>query len=502
MATRIALTALLVSEGLRLADATAPTRTALSSLLMKWKHPERRTVVATPGWSYDLKAFLLRDGGTIGDQTFVLGHGSRLASRTPGARGDLAAWKASVAAFCIGNPVLLTGVSTAFAGPLLEVLNIESGVIHCRGDSSNGKTTALQATMSVWEAPTPVPSWRATANGLEGVAAAHNSILLVVDELHQVSSREAGQSALMLCNGAGKARADQHGEARARKDWRLLVLSSGECSLADRVAAAGEMVTAGQEVRFIDLKVDGREFGCFDDIHGAANGGAFADNIKEKCAEAYGTAGPAFIEYILRTPGVDERARAEMARFMAEADTTHVLVGADSQVTRGLRRFAVVAAAGELATEAGITGWPAGAAAAGVMEMFGLWLDGRGGLMSAADRNAVANTRAFLIKNDARFHKLHPGDDGDLMLAISGSPIHNLAGWKDPEGYWIAGDVWRNEVHAGNDGKSAARVLRDAGLLIADKNRGQRLTRRGPNVIDRVQCYYVRNEALGTDEGV
>ena len=180
--------------------------------------------------------------------------------------------------------------------------------------------------MSVWEAPTPVPSWRATANGLEGVAAAHNSTLLVVDELHQVSPREAGQSALMLCNGAGKARADQYGEARARKDWRLLVLSSGECSLADRVAVADETVTAGQEVRFIDLKVDGQEFGCFDDIHGAANGGAFADNIKERCAEAYGAAGPAFVEYILRTPDVEDSARAEMARFIAEADTTYTLL--------------------------------------------------------------------------------------------------------------------------------------------------------------------------------
>ena len=171
-------------------------------------------------------------------------------------------------------------------------------------------------------------------------------------------------------------------------------------------------------------------------------------------------------------------------------------------MTRGLRRFAVIAAAGELATEAGITGWPAGAAAAGVMEMFGLWLDGRGGLMSAADRNAVANTRAFLIKNEARFHKLIPDGEGELALSMPGYPIHNLAGWVDPEGYWIAGDTWRKEIHAGNDGKSTAKVLRDAGLLIADKNRGLRLTRRGPRVIDRVQCYYVKNEALGTDEGV
>ena len=72
-----ALAALLMSEGLRLADASPKTRAALSTLLMKWSHPDRRTVVATPGWTPDRKAFVLGDGRTIGDQTVVLAHGRR-----------------------------------------------------------------------------------------------------------------------------------------------------------------------------------------------------------------------------------------------------------------------------------------------------------------------------------------------------------------------------------------------------------------------------------------
>ena len=135
----IALAALMMSEGLRLADATPRTRAALSTLLMKWSHPDRRTVATTPGWTHDRRAFLLGDGRTIGDQTVVLGHGRRAAAKGPGALGDLSAWTASVASLCAGNPVLLTSVSTAFAAPLLEMLNIESGIIHFRGDSSSGE---------------------------------------------------------------------------------------------------------------------------------------------------------------------------------------------------------------------------------------------------------------------------------------------------------------------------------------------------------------------------
>ena len=498
-----ALAALLMSEGLRLADALPNTRAALSTLLMKWSHPDRRTIVATPGWTPDRKAFVLGDGRTIGDQTVVLAHGRRAVARGPGARGDLAAWRTSVARLCPGNPVLLISASIALSAPLLEVLNIESGIVHFRGDSSSGKTTAQRVAMSVWELPTPVPSWRATANGLEGSAAAHNSILFALDELHQISPREAGQAALMLCNGTGKARADQRGEARVRKQWTILVLSSGECSLADRVTAAGETLTAGQEVRFLDLKVDERAFGCFDDLHSETGGKAFAEHLADASCAAYGTAGPAFVEFIMRTPGIVSRAEAMMAKFEADAHAAYGLADANAQVTRALRRFAIIAAGGELATEAGITGWPAGEAADAIQEVFGLWVRGRGGLMSAADRNAVANTRAFLIKNEARFHKLIPDGGGGLMLSASllDRPILNLAGWTDAEGYWVASDAWTKEIHAGVDGKSAARVLRDAGLLVTDRNRGSRLTRRGPRVIDRIQCYFVKRAILATDQG-
>jgi hypothetical protein len=53
------------------------------------------------------------------------------------------------------------------------------------------------------------------------------------------------------------------------------------------------------------------------------------------------------------------------------------------------------------------------------------------------------------------------------------------------------------------DGKAAARVLRDAKLLVFDaQNEGSRLTRKGPRSIGRVRCYYVRKAVVGTEQGI
>jgi uncharacterized protein (DUF927 family) len=41
-------------------------------------------------------------------------------------------------------------ISAAFAGPLLNLIDAESGGFHLRGASSIGKTTALVLAGSVW----------------------------------------------------------------------------------------------------------------------------------------------------------------------------------------------------------------------------------------------------------------------------------------------------------------------------------------------------------------
>ena len=210
--------------------------------------------------------------------------------------GTLEGWQKEIAAPCVGNSRLLVAVSTGFAAPLLALLGEESGGLHFRGVSSEGKTTTLLVAATVWGEPGRLERWRTTANALEGVALAHNHNLLCLDELKEVDPREAGGVAYMLANGTGKRRGQPHGGTRPRLTWRLLFLSTGEMSLEQHMAEAGQRIYAGQEVRLVDVPADaGAGYGLFEDLHGAKSSKAFADQLREATTRNYGHAGRAFV---------------------------------------------------------------------------------------------------------------------------------------------------------------------------------------------------------------
>lgn len=156
--------------------------------------------------------------------------------------GSIEDWQDSIACRCIGNSRLAFAVSAAFATPLLSITSEENGGFHFVGASRFGKTTLLRVAGSVWGGGGIngyLQSWRATSNGLEGIAEEHCDTLLCLDEMGQVEAGEAGEIAYMLANGFGKGRARRDGSARRALQWRLLFLSSGEVSLADKMAEIG-----------------------------------------------------------------------------------------------------------------------------------------------------------------------------------------------------------------------------------------------------------------------
>jgi putative DNA primase/helicase len=205
----------------------------------------------------------------------------------------------------MGQLIPVFALSTAFAGPILHLLGQESGCVHLYGESSNGKTTTLLAAASVWESGTTpggyMRSWRTTDNGLEATASGANDTALILDEFGQIEPRAAHQAVYMLANGSGKDRATGDGSSRAKKAWRVLVLSSGEMPSERKLAEGrGKRAQAGQQVRMLDVPSGrGRGFGVFDHLGSFDDGASLSRALKEAAESAYGSAGPEFVRRIL-----------------------------------------------------------------------------------------------------------------------------------------------------------------------------------------------------------
>jgi uncharacterized protein (DUF927 family) len=221
--------------------------------------------------------------------------------------GTAAEWRDHVAALCSGNSRLILAVSSAFAAPLLQLVNEDSGGINIVGSSRSGKSTALKVAASVRGDPSAcVLTWRATANGLEAVAAQHSDRLLILDELGQVDPKEAGEIAYMLSNERGKSRARRDGLARQAATWRLLFVSSGEVGLADKLGEIGKKARAGQEVRLVDVPADaGRDLGLFEELHGSESAEVFAGRLKDAALRCYGSPAVAYLEELLAKLAID-----------------------------------------------------------------------------------------------------------------------------------------------------------------------------------------------------
>ncbi len=176
--------------------------------------------------------------------------------------------------------------------------------------------------------------------------------------------------------------------------WRCIVLSSGERTIATAMAEGAYRAKAGQSVRLLDIPT-ARRFGAWDELHGLPTGTAFSDAIKRAATTHHGHAGRAFLH---RLTG-DQRDFCELLeRFKALPALS--VDGGEGQDRRAAGRFALLALAGELATEYGITGWPESEALHAAAVGFAAWRSLRGRVNRAGWWRDEPAGRVFLFNAD------------------------------------------------------------------------------------------------------
>lgn len=414
------------------------------------------------GW-HGRRAYVLPDQviGPEADQ--VVFQSNQAAYEEFSTAGNLPAWREGVASMATGNPMLALGLSCAFVGPLLALTNSEGGGIHMVGDSSSGKSTIARAASSVWGGKEYRRSWRTTANGLEAAAALFNDGFLVLDEISECDPKDVGEIAYSLGNGYGKQRANRYGAARPVARWLCFPLSNGERTIGTAIKEGGGRVKAGQSMRLLDLPTK-RQHGVWDHLHGFSHGAALSDHISSEALENYGHAGRAFLE---RLTYDDQDFCARLSEM--KAHTGFRAEGAEGQEKRAAGRFALIALAGELATEYGITGWPPGAATEAAIIGYQTWRAQRG--QGNEEKHQIFNALLDFIERhgDSRF--------SDMDKKDSGQTIRDRAGyWRDENDvrtYYLNKNGMREALHE-SDFNLALDVLEQNSVIPPGNSRGER----------------------------
>ena len=457
----------LLEQGLRI----SPDKTA-RSLLLRFLNDSAPQMFARMvkkfGWIGDV--YVLRDiaYGRAEGELFIP-ESPRLTGVFECA-GTLEGWQKNVAEPCLGNPLLELAISFAFTGPLLEPCGLEGGDLHFFGPSSCGKTTALKVASSVCGGGGKhgyIRQWRATDNALEGTAAAHCDNLLCLDEIGQASSRVVSEVAYMLANGQGKARANKEGNAKAIQEWRLSFMSTGELTLADKIAEDGRgQAMAGQAVRVLDIPADGGTGqGIFTCIPSGLNGNSFSQQLVGAVGRFYGTALRRFLEHLV--DGLEKHV-SDVKQTSSEFVQDMCPEGASGQVKRACQRFGLIAAAGEKAISFGALPWPEGTASRAAQFGFSAWIKERGGIGDMEIENALERIKTFFQKyGETRFRKL------DACGQMGYAPP-NPAGyaWKEDNGeciFLVESNIFRDELCRGVNRQVLLGKLKELGWLARNR---------------------------------
>jgi hypothetical protein len=183
-------------------------------------------------------------------------------------------------------------------------------------------------------------------------------------------------------------------------------------------------------------------------------------------------------------------------RFVREL----VPAGASGELIRAAERFALIAAAGELATEWGLTGWREGESIAAAERCYSEWLRARGTKTSSDIEAAMAQVKGFIeTKSASRFPLLSRG-----QVDAAGERILDRAGFRRLKEtgeveYVIFREVFKTDVCKGHSYRAVLKALDRQGFLVREEECSMTVKRRLPE-LGVIRVYCISGEFLEFDD--
>jgi len=141
------------------------------------------------------------------------------------------------------------------------------------------------------------------------------------------------------------------------------------------------------------------------------------------------------------------------------------------QALRAAARFGLVAAAGELATAFGITGWEPHEAERAALSCFRAWIDARGGAGNMEETALLKQIRQFFeVNGEARFSPWSRVTDDHAPRTSNRAGFVRKDATSDVLTYYVLPEVFRSEMCDGFDYREAERVLIAHKWISIDKD--------------------------------
>jgi len=176
-------------------------------------------------------------------------------------QGELKEYQENVVPLIQQDSVLIVSLCAALSNILQGLSEVENGGLLFYGDSSTGKTTALQVFASVFGVASD-PSIRsnksnfiirfnATKNGMEARCRQYSGVGMAIDELGSFIGRNVGTMIYDFAGGQGKSVMDSSRNLVEPKRWRFIFVVSGEESMQEKILNKGETLKTGMAVRIV-----------------------------------------------------------------------------------------------------------------------------------------------------------------------------------------------------------------------------------------------------------
>jgi len=194
--------------------------------------------------------------------------------------------------------------------------------------------------------------------------------------------------------------------------------------------------------------------------------------LRQQTHSYYGAPIRAYLTALIEQHATDPDALPKLlAKHRADFLRKNLPEGSSAQVQSVCGRFALVAAAGSLATTFGLTGWPDDEADRAAAICFKAWLGERSG---AGDHEIEAGIRqvvAFIEQHGAsRFEDAwadrSEGDRPERVINRVGFRRNDDGRWR----YYVLPEMWRAEVTKGFDAKALARAMVERKLIVPGKD--------------------------------